>query len=130
MQAQTKQEHELGLIGLLGVFRAPEAAAEVDLSRPSSGEWVQLVWVGAGGAAVYGLATALFGMVPLQLPSSMLKPPVLIFATTLSCFLTFFGVQYAFAPREPLGPAAVLRGVRSGWQPARLEPASVRRQPG
>src|SRR5262245_17361555 len=88
MQMQNEAAPEGRLIGLLEAFRQPDAASGV--SPATHAEWLHLVLVGAMGAAVFGLATALFGMSALQLLSSMLKLPVLIFATTLVCFPMFF----------------------------------------
>jgi len=98
-QMQIEAASEGGLIALLEAFRQPEAAASGATAAATRVDWLDLVWLSAGGAAVFGLATAQFGMSPLQLLASMLKLPVLIFATTLACFPTFFVVQYAFSPR-------------------------------
>jgi len=96
---QTEVAREGGLIGLLDAFRQAEDTARVEAAVATRAEWEQLVLVGVVGSAVFGIVTALFGMSPLQLLSSMLKLPVLIFATTVVCFPTFFVVQYAFSPR-------------------------------
>jgi sterol desaturase/sphingolipid hydroxylase (fatty acid hydroxylase superfamily) len=99
LEAETAQMPRDGaLIDLLEAFRQPETATHVEETAPRT-QWRQLAWVGIAGAAVFGVSTGLFGMSPLQIMSSMIKLPVLIFATTLACFPTFFVVQYAFSPR-------------------------------
>ena len=91
-----------GLIRLLEEFREPEPNAK---TSPPNTHWQQLAAVGLAGSAVYGVAAALHGGLALQMLSSMVKVPVLLFATALLCFPAFFVVQYAFSPR-PLNLAA------------------------
>lgn len=90
----------------LDAFRDPKSATAdaSDLWQHVRRSSVPVV----SGSALLGLAIGLYGMSAPQALSSIVKVPLLLVATAVVCFPTFFVTQYAASPR-PLSLAVALQ---------------------